>query len=326
MRILVTGGTGFIGSNLCRNLLAAGHEVICLDNNYTGRIENVRELMSNPNFNFVEGDVTCNLKHALWLTALINGHLDQIYNLACPASPPAYQGKHAIETTKTCILGAINVLELALEYGATVLQASTSEVYGDPLVHPQVEGYRGNVNPIGIRACYDEGKRCAESLFFDYARHMGAKIKVIRIFNTYGPFMDPKDGRVVSNFICQALRGEDITIYGTGSQTRSFCYVDDLIAGMVAMMNSDPEFQGPVNLGNPGEFTIKELAKKVLSLVPTKSQLIQQELPQDDPKCRRPDISLAKSKLNWHPTIDLNEGLKRTIPYFSARLQADGLL
>ena len=213
MRILVTGGTGFIGSNLCRNLLAAGHEVICLDNNYTGRIENVRELMSNPNFNFVEGDVTCNLKHALWLTALINGHLDQIYNLACPASPPAYQGKHAIETTKTCVLGAINVLELALEYGATVLQASTSEVYGDPLVHPQVEGYRGNVNPIGIRACYDEGKRCAESLFFDYARHMGAKIKVIRIFNTYGPFMDPKDGRVVSNFICQALRGEDITIY-----------------------------------------------------------------------------------------------------------------
>ena len=326
MRILVTGGTGFIGSNLCRNLLAAGHEVICLDNNYTGRIENVRELMSNPNFNFVEGDVTCNLKHALWLTALINGHLDQIYNLACPASPPAYQGKHAIETTKTCVLGAINVLDLALEYGATVLQASTSEVYGDPLVHPQVEGYRGNVNPIGIRACYDEGKRCAESLFFDYARHMGAKIKVIRIFNTYGPFMDPKDGRVVSNFICQALRGEDITIYGTGSQTRSFCYVDDLIAGMVAMMNSDPEFQGPVNLGNPGEFTIKELAKKVLSLVPTKSQLIQQELPQDDPKCRRPDISLAKSKLNWHPTIDLNEGLKRTIPYFSSRLQADGLL
>lgn len=326
MRILVTGGTGFIGSNLCRNLLAAGHEVICLDNNYTGRIENVRELMSNPNFNFVEGDVTCNLKHALWLTALINGHLDQIYNLACPASPPAYQGKHAIETTKTCVLGAINVLDLALEYGATVLQASTSEVYGDPLVHPQVEGYRGNVNPIGIRACYDEGKRCAESLFFDYARHMGAKIKVIRIFNTYGPFMDPKDGRVVSNFICQALRGEDITIYGTGSQTRSFCYVDDLIVGMVAMMNSDPEFQGPVNLGNPGEFTIKELAEKVLSLVPTKSQLIQQELPQDDPKCRRPDISLAKGKLNWQPTIDLIEGLERTIPYFSARLQADGLL
>lgn len=326
MRILVTGGTGFIGSNLCRNLLAAGHEVICLDNNYTGRIENVRELMSNPNFNFVEGDVTCNLKHALWLTALINGHLDQIYNLACPASPPAYQGKHAIETTKTCVLGAINVLDLALEYGATVLQASTSEVYGDPLVHPQVEGYRGNVNPIGIRACYDEGKRCAESLFFDYARHMGAKIKVIRIFNTYGPFMDPKDGRVVSNFICQALRGEDITIYGTGSQTRSFCYVDDLIVGMVAMMNSDPEFQGPVNLGNPGEFTIKELAEKVLSLVPTKSQLIQQELPQDDPKCRRPNISLAKGKLNWQPTIDLIEGLERTIPYFSARLQADGLL
>ena len=326
MKILVTGGTGFIGSNLCRHLLRTGHEVICLDNNYTGRLENVQELMAHPNFTFIEQDVTCDLKHDQKLSALLKGHLDQIYNLACPASPPAYQGKHAIETTKTCVLGAINVLELALEYGATVLQSSTSEVYGDPLVHPQVESYRGNVNPIGIRACYDEGKRCAESLFFDYARHMGAKIKVIRIFNTYGPFMDPKDGRVVSNFICQALKGEDITIYGTGSQTRSFCYVDDLIAGMSAMMNSDPEFQGPVNLGNPGEFTIKELADKVLTLVPTKSQLIQKELPQDDPKCRCPDISLAQSKLNWRPTIDLNEGLKRTCAYFSARLQADGVL
>lgn len=326
MKILVTGGTGFIGSNLCRYLLSSGHEVICFDNNYTGRLENVQELMAQPNFTFVEGDVTCDLKHDQQLCALFNGHLDQIYNLACPASPPAYQGKHAIETTKTCVLGAINVLELALEYGATVLQSSTSEVYGDPLVHPQVESYRGNVNPIGIRACYDEGKRCAESLFFDYARHMGAKIKVIRIFNTYGPFMDPKDGRVVSNFICQALRGEDITIYGNGQQTRSFCFVDDLIAGMVAMMNSAPEFQGPVNLGNPGEFTIKELADKVLTLVPTKSQLIQKELPQDDPKCRRPDITLAQSKLKWQPTIDLNEGLKRTIAYFSERLKADGVL
>lgn len=326
MEILVTGGTGFIGSNLCRYLLSSGHEVICFDNNYTGRLENVQELMAQPNFTFVEGDVTCDLKHDQQLCALFNGHLDQIYNLACPASPPAYQGKHAIETTKTCVLGAINVLELALEYGATVLQSSTSEVYGDPLVHPQVESYRGNVNPIGIRACYDEGKRCAESLFFDYARHMGAKIKVIRIFNTYGPFMDPKDGRVVSNFICQALRGEDITIYGNGQQTRSFCFVDDLIAGMVAMMNSAPEFQGPVNLGNPGEFTIKELADKVLTLVPTKSQLIQKELPQDDPKCRRPDITLAQSKLKWQPTIDLNEGLKRTIAYFSERLKADGVL
>lgn len=326
MKILVTGGTGFIGSNLCRYLLSSGHEVICFDNNYTGRLENVQELMAQPNFTFVEGDVTCDLKHDQQLCALFNGHLDQIYNLACPASPPAYQGKHAIETTKTCVLGAINVLELALEYGATVLQSSTSEVYGDPLVHPQVESYRGNVNPIGIRACYDEGKRCAESLFFDYARHMGAKIKVIRIFNTYGPFMDPKDGRVVSNFICQALRGEDITIYGNGQQTRSFCFVDDLIAGMVAMINSDPEFQGPVNLGNPGEFTIKELADKVLTLVPTKSQLIQKELPQDDPKCRRPDITLAQSKLKWQPTIDLNEGLKRTIAYFSERLKADVVL
>ncbi len=324
MKILVTGGTGFIGSNLCRKLIAEGHQVICLDNNYTGRLENMAELQAHPNFSFVKADVTEPL--TTLLQERLAGQLDQIYNLACPASPPAYQGKHAIATTKTCVLGALNVLDLALAYNATVLQASTSEVYGDPLVHPQVESYRGNVNPIGIRSCYDEGKRCAESLFFDYARHMGAKIKVIRIFNTYGPFMDPHDGRVVSNFICQALRGENITIYGDGAQTRSFCFVDDLIAGMVAMMNSDPAFTGPVNLGNPGEFTIAELAHKVLALIDTKSQLIYHELPSDDPKCRRPDISLAQSKLGWHPIITLDEGLKRSIPYFAARLTADGEL
>ena len=263
MNILVTGGSGFIGSNLCRRLLDEGHYVLCLDNNYTGRMENIQELLANDHFSFILADVCDSLKERPELNPQTL-HLDQIYNLACPASPPAYQGLHAIETTKTCVLGAINVLDLALAHGATVLQASTSEVYGDPLVHPQHEGYRGNVNPNGIRSCYDEGKRCAESLFFDYGRHLGAKIKVIRIFNTYGPFMDPKDGRVVSNFICQALRGEDLTVYGQGEQTRSFCFVDDLIAGMVAMMNSDPEFLGPVNLGNPQEFTIAQLAQQVL--------------------------------------------------------------
>ena len=283
MNILVTGGSGFIGSNLCRRLLDEGHYVLCLDNNYTGRMENIQELLTNDHFSFILADVCDSLKDRpeLKTQAL---HLDQIYNLACPASPPAYQGVHAIETTKTCVLGAINVLELALAHGATVLQASTSEVYGDPLVHPQHEGYRGNVNPNGIRACYDEGKRCAESLFFDYARHLGVKIKVIRIFNTYGPFMDPKDGRVVSNFICQALRGEDLTVYGQGEQTRSFCFVDDLIAGMVAMMNSDPEFLGPVNLGNPQEFTIAQLAQQVLEMIPSGAKLVFKDLPQDDPR------------------------------------------
>lgn len=319
MNILVTGGSGFIGSNLCRTLLGAGHKVICLDNNYTGRMENIAPLQSDPNFSFILADV-CESLTTLSELQPERVHLDQIYNLACPASPPAYQGKHAIETTKTCVLGAINVLELALLHNATVLQASTSEVYGDPLVHPQHEGYRGNVNPNGIRACYDEGKRCAESLFFDYARHMGAKIKVIRIFNTYGPFMDPEDGRVVSNFICQALRGEDLTIYGEGQQTRSFCFVDDLIRGMVAMMNSAPSFTGPVNLGNPQEFTIAELATEVLSLIPSSSQLIHKELPEDDPRCRRPDISRAKDNLNWQPQTPLQEGLKKTIPYFAQRL------
>ena len=247
--ILVTGGTGFLGSNLCRRLIDDGHRVICVDNNYTGRLSNVSRLLNNPNFKFVNHDICQPLA--------VDEHLDQIYNLACPASPPAYQGKHSIETTKTCVFGAINMLELAKAHRATILQTSTSEVYGEPLVHPQVESYRGNVNPNGIRSCYDEGKRCAESLFFDYWRHEGVDIKVIRIFNTYGPNMDPNDGRVVSNFICQALRGEDITVYGDGHQTRSFCYVDDLIEAMVRMMNSPKDFQGPVNTGNPGEFTIK---------------------------------------------------------------------
>ena len=312
MRILVTGGTGFLGSNLCFRLIERGDEVICVDNNYTGSLDNVKELSENPKFTFILHDIMEPLK--------IDGHLDQIYNFACPASPPAYQGKHSITTTKTCVLGAINMLELAKEKGARILQTSTSEVYGEPLVHPQVESYRGNVNPIGIRACYDEGKRCAESLFFDYHRHEGVDIKVIRIFNTYGPKMDPKDGRVVSNFICQALRGEDLTIYGDGTQTRSFCYVDDLISAMVAMMNSEKGFTGPVKTGNPGEFTMKELADKILQKVNTSSKIVYRDLPKDDPTQRRPDISLAKEKLGWAPKVALDEGLDRTIAYFKEKL------
>jgi len=312
VRILVTGGTGFLGSNLCFRLIERGDEVICVDNNYTGSLDNVKELSENPKFTFILHDIMEPLK--------IDGPLDQIYNLACPASPPAYQGKHSITTTKTCVLGAINMLELAKEKGARILQTSTSEVYGEPLVHPQVESYRGNVNPIGIRACYDEGKRCAESLFFDYHRHEGVDIKVIRIFNTYGPKMDPKDGRVVSNFICQALRGEDLTIYGDGTQTRSFCYVDDLISAMVAMMNSEKGFTGPVNTGNPGEFTMKELADKILQKVNTSSKIVYRDLPKDDPTQRRPDISLAKEKLGWAPEIALDEGLDKTIAYFKGKL------
>ena len=306
--ILVTGGTGFLGSNLCRRLIDDGHRVICVDNNYTGRLSNVSRLLNNPNFKFVNHDICQPLA--------VDEHLDQIYNLACPASPPAYQGKHSIETTKTCVFGAINMLELAKAHRATILQTSTSEVYGEPLVHPQAESYRGNVNPNGIRSCYDEGKRCAESLFFDYWRHEGVDIKVIRIFNTYGPNMDPNDGRVVSNFICQALRGEDITVYGDGHQTRSFCYVDDLIEAMVRMMNSPKDFQGPVNTGNPGEFTIKELAEMVVSKVGGRSKVVYKELPSDDPTQRRPDITLAKSKLDWEPKVRLDEGLDRTIAYF----------
>ncbi len=310
--ILITGGTGFLGSNLCKRLLGEGNKIICVDNNYTGRMENIKELLENENFTFIEHDICEPLK--------ITQKLDQIYNFACPASPPAYQGKHAIKTTKTSVYGSINMLELAKEHNATILQASTSEVYGDPLVHPQNEEYRGNVNSIGIRACYDEGKRCAESLFFDYYRHEGVDIKIIRIFNTYGENMDPNDGRVVSNFICQALSGKDITIYGDGSQTRSFCYVDDLIDIIIKVMNSSKDFQGPINTGNPSEFTIKELAQKVIEKTGSKSKIIYKDLPLDDPTQRRPDISLAKAKFNWEPKINLDEGLEKTIKYFKEKI------
>lgn len=309
--ILVTGGTGFLGSNLCHRLIASGARVICLDNNYTGRLGNVRDLMENERFSFIEHDVCDSLCDK------ITEHVDEIYNLACPASPPAYQGSYSIKTTKTCVFGIINALDLARRDGATLLQTSTSEVYGEPLVHPQQESYRGNVNPIGIRACYDEGKRCAESLCFDYCRHEGVNVKVIRIFNTYGPHMNPKDGRVVSNFICQALKGQDITIYGDGSQTRSFCYVDDLIDAMTAMMASPSDFHGPVNTGNPGEFTVRELAELVLEKIPeSKSKIVYKPLPSDDPTRRRPDITLAKEKLHWEPKVKLSQGLDKTIAYF----------
>ena len=311
MNILVTGGTGFLGSNLCKKLVEQGDNVICLDNNYTGKMENISDLIDKPNFMFIKKDVCEPLK--------VKGKIDQIYNLACPASSPAYQGKHSIETTKTCVLGAINMLELAKEHGATILQTSTSEVYGDPLEHPQSEEYRGNVNPIGIRSCYDEGKRCAESLFFDYHRHEGVNIKVVRIFNTYGVNMDKNDGRVVSNFINQALNGEYITIYGDGKQTRSFCYVDDLINGLIKMMNSPKEITGPINLGNPSEFTMIELAKLVLEKIDTKSGIIYQPLPKDDPTRRKPNITKAKTLLGWQPTVSLSEGLDKTIEYFKSK-------
>ena len=306
-KILVTGGAGFVGSNLCRRLLKDDNNyIICLDNLYTGRESNIEELKANDRFEFILHDVI----------DPIHLECDEIYNLACPASPPHYQ-KSPTFTTKTCVLGVLNMLELAKENNAKIMQFSTSEVYGDPLVHPQVETYRGNVNPIGIRSCYDEGKRVGETLMFDYHREFGVKIKVIRIFNTYGPMMDPKDGRVVSNMILQALRGEDITIYGDGSQTRSFCYVDDLVEGIIRMMASEDEFLGPVNLGNPGEFTIKELAEIVLSMTNSSSKLTYMELPSDDPTQRKPDISVAKEHLGgWEPKIPLREGLKPTIEYF----------
>jgi UDP-glucuronate decarboxylase len=307
-KILITGGAGFIGSHLCRRLLDEGHEVICLDNLYTGTKANILELLGNKRFEFMRHDVT----FPLYV------EVDQIYNLACPASPIHYQFD-PVQTTKTSVHGAINILGLAKRTKARVLQASTSEVYGDPEIHPQPESYWGRVNPIGFRACYDEGKRCAETLFFDYHRQHQLDIRVVRIFNTYGPNMHPNDGRVVSNFIVQALRNHDITIYGDGSQSRSFQYIDDLIEGMVRMMNNEEGFIGPVNIGNPDEFTIKELAEKVLALLPkSSSKLIYKPLPQDDPRQRQPDISLAKSKLGWEPKIKLNEGLVRTIEYFSA--------
>ena len=309
--ILVTGGAGFLGSHLCKRLIRAGHRVFCVDNNYTGSLDNVKELTAHPHFAFINHDVI----HPLSLPCKI----DQIYNLACPASPSHYQGRAAIFTTKTCMLGALNMLELAREHHARILQASTSEIYGEPAVHPQVETYWGNVNPIGVRSCYDEGKRCAESLFFNYYRHGGVEIKVVRIFNTYGPYMMSHDGRVVSNLICQALAGEDITLYGDGSQTRSFCYVDDLIEGLIQMMDSPGSFVGPVNLGNPEEFTIKELAQLVLQKIGGKSRLVYQPLPSDDPSRRRPDISLAKEKLGWEPKVSLSQGLDKTIAYFKTQ-------
>ena len=312
-KILITGGAGFIGSHLCRRLLDEGHEVICLDNLYTGTNANILELLGNKRFEFMRHDVT----FPLYV------EVDQIYNLACPASPIHYQFD-PVQTTKTSVHGAINILGLAKRTKARVLQASTSEVYGDPEIHPQPESYWGRVNPIGLRACYDEGKRCAETLFFDYHRQHQLDIRVVRIFNTYGPNMHPNDGRVVSNFIVQALRNHDITIYGDGSQSRSFQYIDDLIEGMVRMMNNEEGFIGPVNIGNPDEFTIKELAEKVLALLPqSSSKLIYKPLPQDDPRQRQPDISLAKSKLDWEPKTKLNEGLVRTIECFSAIVGVD---
>ncbi len=311
-RILVTGGAGFIGSHLCEKLLEQGHEVICLDNLFTGRKENIRRLMGNPDFEFLRHDVI----------EPIYVECDQIYNLACPASPPHYQFD-PVKTAKTGVMGAINVLDLARHCKVRVLQASTSEVYGDPEIHPQPESYWGHVNPDGIRSCYDEGKRMAETLFFDYHRQDGVDIKIVRIFNTYGPRMRPDDGRVVSNFIVQALRGEDITIYGDGQQTRSFCYVDDLVDGLIRMMESREGFTGPVNLGNPGEFTMLELAELVLKLTGARSKIVHKPLPQDDPTQRKPVIDLARKELNWKPTISLEDGLMPTIRYFEGVLAAE---
>ena len=309
-RVLITGGAGFLGSHLSERLLADGYDVLCVDNFFTGRKENILHLMDNPHFEMMRHDVT----FPLYV------EVDRIYNLACPASPVHYQFD-PVQTTKTSVHGAINMLGLAKRVKARILQASTSEVYGDPEVHPQPEGYWGRVNPIGIRSCYDEGKRCAETLFFDYYRQHQLEIKVMRIFNTYGPRMHPNDGRVVSNFIVQAIRGVDITIYGDGQQTRSFCYVDDLIDGMVRFMESTPEFTGPVNIGNPTEFTMLELAEQVLKLVGGPSKLIFKPLPQDDPKQRQPDISLAKNELGWVPSVKLEDGLKETIAYFKGLLK-----
>ncbi len=308
-RILVTGGAGFLGSHLIDRLLRDGHEVLCADNLFTGTKRNIEHLHANPRFEFLRHDVT----FPLYV------EVDEIYNLACPASPIHYQ-HDPVQTTKTSVHGAINMLGLAKRLGCRILQASTSEVYGDPTIHPQTESYWGNVNPIGPRSCYDEGKRCAETLFFDYHRQASLQIKVARIFNTYGPRMHPADGRVVSNFVIQALTGQPITLYGEGSQTRSFCYVDDLIDGLVRLMGSPPEFTGPVNLGNPVEFTMRELAELIVSETGSTSKLINQPLPQDDPKQRKPDISLARDKLGWMPKIPLSEGLKPTIRYFQERL------
>lgn len=311
MNILVTGGAGFLGSHLCDRLINEGHKVICLDNYFTGRKENINHLIENPSFSLVEQDV---IEH-------FDFEVDQIYNLACPASPPHYQF-NPIKTIKTSFMGALNCLDLAYKNQARVLQASTSEVYGDPEVHPQPETYKGNVNPIGIRACYDEGKRCAETLFFDYHREKNVDIRVARIFNTYGPRMLPDDGRVVSNFIVQAIKGEDLTIYGDGKQTRSFCYVDELIDGLIKLMNH-PDCIGPVNIGNPGEFTILELADTIIQKTNTSSRISMHPLPGDDPLQRKPDISIAKEQLMWEPRIALNEGLDKTIEYFRERINGN---
>lgn len=310
-RVLVTGGAGFLGSNLCKRLLEDGHYVIAVDNLYTGRIENIQPFFSNPDFEFVRHDIT----------EPMDIKVEEIYNAACPASPPHYQ-KSPTFTTKTCVQGLIHMLDIATKYHAKILQFSTSEVYGDPQIHPQPEQYRGYVNPIGIRSCYDEGKRCGEALCFDYAREFHTRVKVIRIFNTYGPNMDPKDGRVVSNLIMQALQGEDITIYGDGSQTRSFCYVDDLIEGIVRMMDSKDEIMGPVNLGNPGEFTILELAQRIIEKTNTISKIRYCPLPADDPLQRKPVIEKAKELLSWEPQVSLDQGLDATIPYFKRQLAA----
>ena len=310
MRVLITGGAGFLGSALAKRLLQEENEIWCLDNFLTGRMDNIAGLLMKPHFHLVRQDII----------NPIDIPVNQIYNLACPASPVHYQ-KEPIHTAKTCFLGALNMLELAKKYNATVLQASTSEIYGDPLVHPQTEVYKGNVNPVGIRSCYDEGKRIAETLFFDHARQYGTKIRVVRIFNTYGPNMDSKDGRVVSNFIIQALRGDKITIYGDGSQTRCFCYVDDMIDAFIRMMNNLQDFAGPVNLGNPVEMTVNELAEKVIRLTGSNSVLEYRELPQDDPIRRKPDISLAKKMLGWEPKVSLEQGLKETIMYFRTKTE-----
>lgn len=313
-RILVTGGAGFLGSHLCERLLLQGNEVVCVDNFYTGSKRNVTHLLANPYFELIRHDVT----FPLYV------EVDEIYNLACPASPVHYQFD-PVQTLKTSVHGAINMLGLAKRTKAKIFQASTSEVYGDPEVHPQLESYWGKVNPIGIRSCYDEGKRCAETLFFDYHRQHGVAIKVARIFNTYGPRMHPNDGRVVSNFIVQALKGDDITIYGEGQQTRSFCYVDDLVEGFIRLMGTPDEVTGPVNLGNPGEFTIRQLAERVLELTGSASKLVFQPLPQDDPRQRRPDISQAKVLLDWQPGVMLDSGLKKTIAYFDNLLSEESL-
>tara|TARA_B100000929_G_scaffold10792_1_gene9014 strand:+ start:366 stop:1310 length:945 start_codon:yes stop_codon:yes gene_type:complete len=309
-RILVTGGSGFLGSHLCLQLLNLGHDILCVDNFFTGTKDNIIELLDNPHFELIRHDIT----FPLYL------EVDEIYNLACPASPIHYQ-KDSVQTIKTNVHGAINLLGLAKRTNAKIMQASTSEVYGDSKVIPQTEDYWGNVNPIGVRSCYDEGKRCAETLFFDYHRQHNIRIKVARIFNTYGPKMHPNDGRVISNFIMQALRNEPVTIFGDGSQSRSFCYVDEIIDALIQLMNSSDDFTGPVNIGNPIEFTIKELAEKIIDLVNSKSEITYKDLPSDDPIQRQPDISLAKDKLGWIPEIQLEEGLNKTIPYFADLLK-----